>query len=314
MLLSALFSGKLFILVGPAGTGKNTLMEPAIRSVPGLRQLPTATTRTMRPNETDGRQHYFISRAEFERMIAEDDLLEWQIVHGTDYYGMVRSRTEEALAAGEIVIADIDYLGAQAAQTAYPHNVVTVFITPPGAGELVERMTQRGEQAANITRRLLRAPQEFDFAPQCSYVILNDGDPAQAAERLIAIIQSERAGQALAIARAAVPALRLAVQIALVPFGAGPHAAQMLRLPVQNGELPQQAALQGAASAFAGALPPGAWQAGDLAQDNFIPPDALLMERDGDAEVAVYVYHYCLRSPVPQPLPAMRTPKQGALA
>ena len=97
--MSQVYRGLLFTMVGPAGAGKNTVMREAIRTLPGLRQLPTATTRAMRPTEAEGREHFFISVPEFTALRENGRLLEHQQVHG-NWYGIARDPLEEALAAG----------------------------------------------------------------------------------------------------------------------------------------------------------------------------------------------------------------------
>lgn len=182
--------GLLFILVAPAGAGKNALMNRVIARVPGLRQLPTATTREIRDTEKQGREHLFVSEAEFLDMVENGELLEYQKIHGKDrYYGVPRATVENAMQAGEDLIADIDYLGASFIRNEYPDNVLLIFIQPPSVQALVHRMTERGDAKSEIGRRLLRVPAEMAFAPQCDYLIFND-DLDQAAETLYQIVMA----------------------------------------------------------------------------------------------------------------------------
>jgi guanylate kinase len=296
MTSSGTSQGKLFILVGPAGTGKNSLMKAAISAVPGLRQLPTATSRPMRINESEGREHFFMSRGQFEEMIEQDDLLEWQVVHGTNYYGMVRSKTKQVLDAGELVIADIDYLGARAAKQAYPDEVVSVFITPPTSADLVKRLHGRGENHVETSKRLLRAPQEMAVAPECDYVIVNDIE-AEAADQLVAIIRSEAAGHKCDIQRGALPQLKLVARAVI--FNAAGEPDDTLpdspQADVQPEEMPHLSAIRAAQSAFGGALPPGTWHYKYGEQGGYIPPDELYVKTDnGNIDDAVYVYRFFL--------------------
>ncbi len=116
--------GLLFVIVGPAGVGKNALMNSVLDRVSDLRQLPTATTRGIRPDEQAGREHLFVSVGEFQRMIADNELLENQEVHG-NFYGVPRLTVEQAIAQEHDLIADIDVLGATALHNNFPDHTVT---------------------------------------------------------------------------------------------------------------------------------------------------------------------------------------------
>lgn len=190
MTLASTRPGLLFILVAPAGAGKNALMSRVMERVGKLRQLPTATTRAMRDTEAQGREHLFVTVEEFQQMLADNLLLEHQIVHG-NYYGIPRATVEQALDAGEDLIADIEYLGADYTRSQYPENVILIFIQPPSVKTLIERMRSRGDNEADICRRLLRVPQELAFAAQCDYLIVNE-DIDEAAETLYGIVLAAR--------------------------------------------------------------------------------------------------------------------------
>lgn len=184
--------GILFVLVGPSGAGKNTLMRRVQDQYPDLQQLATITTRPMRPTEAQGREHWFVSHQEFERLIAEDALVEWQRVHLEDLYGTPRSTVNEAIAAGRDLIADIEFLGAGKLQEAYPEEAVFIFVTPSRLDILAERIMQRGDiEPPELAHRLERAKFEMTFAPRCQYLVLND-DREPAAEQLARIVASER--------------------------------------------------------------------------------------------------------------------------
>ncbi len=180
-------TGRLFIIAGPAGAGKNRLMGHVLRA--GIaRQLPTATTRAIRPGEQEGREHLYVSRAEFERMIAAEELLEWQPVHD-NLYGIHRPTLEHALAAGESIIADIDIKGAQAARAVFGRRVVIVFVQTPTIADLIDRMRIRGETTASIGLRLLRVGDEIAFAAQADAVITNETADL-AADKLVTIVRA----------------------------------------------------------------------------------------------------------------------------
>jgi len=184
--------GILFILVGPSGAGKNTLMKRVQDQLGDLPQLPTATTRAMRPGEKEGREHRFVTHDQFQELIDTDALIEYQPVHMGELYGTPRQTVEDAITAGQDLIADIEFLGAGKIYEAYPNNTVLIFVTPSSLDILARRIRQRGNHSPDEQiNRLERAKFEMTFAPRCQHLILNDIlEPA--AEHLRQIIKSER--------------------------------------------------------------------------------------------------------------------------
>ncbi len=183
--------GVLFILVGPGGVGKNALLNEALSEFNNLKQLPTATTRPIRPEERQGREHHFVTSEKFQHMIDSDELLEFQEVHPGRFYGVPRAVVEDAINTHKDRIADIDMLGAEIINTAYPENSTTIFIAPPSIDDLVARLKTRQASEKDINDRLNRLPMEMLFAPQSQYVIVND-QIDHAARELRAIIRHER--------------------------------------------------------------------------------------------------------------------------
>ncbi len=192
--------GLLFALVGPPGVGKNAMMNTVLNRLDDLRQLPTATTRPIRPSEQPGREHLFVNRDEFQQMVDDNTLLEWQIVHG-EWYGMPKETVETAINQQQDLIADIDVLGATYLRSIYPDNAVLIFIQPPSIDVLKRRMQTRGETEAEIEKRLRRVDMEMQYAGLCDYLILNDNID-KASETLFAIILAERSHRALLNLRA----------------------------------------------------------------------------------------------------------------
>jgi guanylate kinase len=186
--------GLLFVLIGPGGAGKNALMNEVISRLVGLRQLPTATTRPIRPNEQQGREHLFVDEVEFRRMARDGELLEWQEVHPGRFYGVPRATVEDALTAGEDLIADIEIAGAEILRANYPDNAILIFIAPPSMEVLRERMQERGENDAEIAKRMARAETEMGFRSRADYVIVNDvlGEAIDSLYRLISQAMEER--------------------------------------------------------------------------------------------------------------------------
>ena len=132
MALSENLPGVIFVMIGPGGAGKNAIMKAVIAAFPAMKQLATATTRPMRADEKQGREHLFVSEQQFQEMISRNELLEHQEVTPGKFYGIPRRTVMEALTAGAARIADIEVLGAIELAAAYPQNVVQVFVTVPG--------------------------------------------------------------------------------------------------------------------------------------------------------------------------------------
>lgn len=189
--------GAIFLLVGPGGVGKNTLMQHVLPRFDDLHQVPTATTRAMRPGEMEGREHYFVDLQTFFTWRETNKLVEWEEVHPGKWYGVVRAPLEKAFHDGTFLIADVEMAGAQKVKAAYPDHTVLIFIAPPAEGEkdplqvLEDRMRARGEAEEGIRKRMARAPREMDFSWECAYRITNDA-VERAANELAEMIQYER--------------------------------------------------------------------------------------------------------------------------
>lgn len=182
--------GLIFVLVGPPGAGKNTVMNRVLQELPALRQLATATTRPMRSTEQEGREHYFMDRDEFEQMIVSNALLEHQLIHG-ELYGILRRPVEQAVASEIDIIADIDVYGAEALRANFPENVVLVFVEPPSREVLIRRMQERGEDDEEIEKRMKRVDMEMSHLTDCDYLITNN-DVDEASVLLASIVRAER--------------------------------------------------------------------------------------------------------------------------
>lgn len=192
--------GHLFVLVGPPGVGKNAIMKPVMDEVGRLVQLPTATTRTIRPTEQEGREHFFMTREAFEELIQSNALVEHKLVHG-NLYGMLRSTVDEAVwDEGNDRIADIDVLGALDLKTLHPANVTLIFVQPPSKSVLRDRMNERGETAESIENRMQRVDMEMSLAEKCDYLVTND-DLGDAVKTVAGIVRAERSRRAMVLLR-----------------------------------------------------------------------------------------------------------------
>lgn len=185
--------GTLFILVGPSGAGKNTLMKQVQARVGDLKQLATYTTRSPREGEEEGVQHHFVTDEEFNCLVEQGDFfVEYQNVHLNNFYGTPRGPIEQALDQARDLIADIDFLGAAEVRRAYPENTAIIFVTPPSLESLAERIRRRGPITdQELAGRLERARYELTYALQCDYMVVNDVLD-KAIDNLFRIVTGER--------------------------------------------------------------------------------------------------------------------------
>ncbi len=180
----------VYIISAPSGSGKSTLVNELLKSVPDLEFSISYTTRSPRGSETNGRQYYFVSRDEFEKMIAEDAFLEHAEVFG-NYYGTARRFMHEAERNGRDLLLDIDVQGAEQIQRKLP-DAVSVFILPPNRQTLEERLRKRSEDREEvIQRRLVTASREIENYERYNYILVNDR-LEDSIELLQAIVRGER--------------------------------------------------------------------------------------------------------------------------
>ena len=182
--------GNLIIVSAPSGAGKTTLVAGALGRDNRARPSISFTSRHPRAGEKQGVHYHFVSRAEFEAMIANGDFLEWAEVHG-NLYGTSRRAVEEVRSSGSDVILTIDIQGAAQARQLFP-DAVSVFIMPPSLDALAERLESRGTDTAHDRRlRLESALHEMEQYVNFDYVVIND-DLNRAINELGAIITAER--------------------------------------------------------------------------------------------------------------------------
>lgn len=183
--------GLMLVLSSPSGAGKTTLAREILKRQPTLAMSVSVTTRPPRPGEVDGRDYHFRSVEAFEAMRDAGGLLEWARVHG-NFYGTPRADVLEQLAAGRDVLFDIDWQGARQLADRAAADTVRVFILPPSAEALAERLVARQQDGADvIERRLAGAAIEIERWADYDYVIVNERLDESLAE-LEAILVAER--------------------------------------------------------------------------------------------------------------------------
>lgn len=187
--------GLLLMVVSPSGVGKTSLTRRLVADHADLHLSISATTRDPRPGEHEGRDYHFVDRAEFDRMLAADEFLEWAEVYG-HRYGSPKSPILASLDRGQSVLFDIDFQGAMSISAFAPADAVKVYILPPTLAEMRRRLEARSQDSeAVIAKRLARAKSEIANWEVFDYLILND-DFDRAYAELAHIYHAERLRQA----------------------------------------------------------------------------------------------------------------------
>lgn len=183
---------KVFVITGPSGVGKGTLIRRLRERVPGLALSTSATTRPPRAGEVDGRDYHFLSRDEFARRADANEFLEHAAYSG-NRYGTLRSEVDRRLANGESVVLEIEIQGARQVRAAMPEALL-VFIAPPNPAALRERLEERGtDDAEAISERLRTAEIELDAQQEFQHVIVNH-ELEPATDELERIVRRELEG------------------------------------------------------------------------------------------------------------------------
>ncbi|MCS7191975.1 MAG: guanylate kinase [Armatimonadetes bacterium] len=180
--------GRLFVISGPSGVGKGTLVAQVMKKLPNLKRAVTYTTRQPRQGEISGKDYYFVTREEFERLKQEGAFLEWAEVYG-NFYGSPKREVEEILSKGHNVLLVLDVQGALTVKQEIPEALL-IFIAPPSLDELRRRIKARGTNPPeDIERRMAKARWEMEQASKFDYILLND-DLEEAIGKLVKLIQS----------------------------------------------------------------------------------------------------------------------------
>lgn len=184
--------GLMLVLSSPSGAGKTTLARRLLASDPAITMSISATTRPMRPNETEGHDYFFVSAGTFGEMIRNGEFLEYATVFDHQY-GTARKPVTDALARGRDVLFDIDWQGTQQLKERARDDLVSVFVLPPSHEELECRLKTRAQDADDVVaKRMAKATSEISHWPEYDYVIVND-DVDRAHAKVLAILEAERA-------------------------------------------------------------------------------------------------------------------------
>jgi len=183
-------NNKLYVISGPSGVGKGTLVECMLKRVPNIRRSVSVTTRKPRVGEIDGNDYRFVSESEFNEKIKTGKFLEWAKVHN-NLYGTLQETVDRGLARGQDVVLVIDIQGGLKVKGKRP-KAVLIFIEPPTFTELGKRLSGRGTEVEDVIRkRIDRAKEELEYAPQYNYRVVND-NLDEAVDDLVSIILNER--------------------------------------------------------------------------------------------------------------------------
>ena len=167
--------GKLVIISAPSGAGKTTIVNHILQMVPGLEFSVSATTRSPRGKEKDGKEYYFISTEDFRERIRNNEFAEWQEVYKDHFYGTLKSEIDRIWAKGKHVIFDVDVMGGINLKNIFSTRAISIFIRPPSVRELEKRLLGRAtDNPEKIKMRLAKAVEEMKLADRFDHIVIND--------------------------------------------------------------------------------------------------------------------------------------------
>ena len=168
-------SGKVVILSAPSGAGKTSIVKHILNFLPELTFSTSATTRSQREGEVDGKDYHFMSVDDFKKGVENHDFLEWEEVYENQFYGTLKGEIEKIWNSGKTVIFDVDVKGGLNIKNYFGDNAIAIFIEPPTIEELSRRLRKRGtESEDSLKKRVEKAEYELTFAPRFDKVVLND--------------------------------------------------------------------------------------------------------------------------------------------
>lgn len=185
--------GKLFLILGPSGSGKGTVIQYLKDNFKEFVFPISCTTRKSRPHEKEGDIYFYLTKEEFKKKIEKGEFLEWAIVHADNYYGTLKKPILEALEAEKIVIREVDMQGVKSIRALLPkENVVSIFITTKSWEELKARILLRHQETeAELAKRYESYKKEREFASECDYIVENEtGNPQECINKVIDIIKN----------------------------------------------------------------------------------------------------------------------------
>lgn len=189
-------NGKLFLILGPSGSGKGSVLEEIRKRHPKFVYPVSATTREMRPGEKDGVTYHYITRKKFEDGIKKGEFLEHELVHGLNYYGIPKKPVFDALDAGKIIVREVDIQGFEDVSKHFTKkNLVSIFITVSNQQELIDRIIKRAPiSAEELKHRIVSMRMELAKARECDYLVENKtGQLEKTVEKVEKIIETESA-------------------------------------------------------------------------------------------------------------------------
>lgn len=167
--------GKIIIITAPSGSGKTSITRYLLQKHPQLAFSVSAATRAPRGAEVNGKEYYFMSVAQFQQKIEDNEFIEWEMVYENKYYGTLKSELERIWGNNQVPILDIDVKGAIHVQKQFPTSSLSIFVMPPSVEELKNRLEGRGlETAENIAIRLSKAAYELSFLHSFNKVVVNE--------------------------------------------------------------------------------------------------------------------------------------------